>query len=117
VAYGGPATFLPSAIATIPGSSRVLGPVTFNGGLEVITTPEFTGIGMSVATVPDGVSVGFAGDYAMPDAPNRGRVFVFGDEWIEFDSEWSTMPDIEQLWFNSINWVNPTVIGTPDGCE
>jgi len=36
-----------------------------------------------------------------------GHAFVWGDEWIEFDSEWSTMPQIEQLWVQVFGWVSP----------
>jgi hypothetical protein len=99
-AYNGPATFVSSPVSTIPGSSRVLGPVTFNGGMQVVTTSAFTGTSMAVATVPGGTVVGMTGNLG------HGNLFVFGDEWIEFDSEWATMPDIQQLWFNTVNWVN-----------
>ncbi|HSQ67917.1 MAG TPA: hypothetical protein VLM85_32125, partial [Polyangiaceae bacterium] len=35
------------------------------------------------------------------------RDFVWGDEWIEFDSQWSTLPEIKQLWVNVFAWVAP----------
>jgi hypothetical protein len=35
------------------------------------------------------------------------RAFVFGDEWIEFDSEWTTQPQIKQFWVNVFAWVAP----------
>lgn len=116
-AYEGPATFAASPVSAVPGSSRALGPVTFHGGLAVYAGPSFPGAAREVATVPGGVVVGITGDYATPDEPFRGRVFVFGDEWVEFDSEWSAMPDVQQLWFNAITWVNPAVITPPEGCE
>ena len=36
-----------------------------------------------------------------------GRAFVWGDEWIEFDSEWSTLPEIKQLWVQVFAWISP----------
>jgi hypothetical protein len=36
-----------------------------------------------------------------------GRAFIWGDEWIEYDSEWTTMPMIAQLWANMFAWVGP----------
>jgi hypothetical protein len=36
-----------------------------------------------------------------------GRAFVWGDEWIEFDSEWSTLPEIERLWVQVFTWIAP----------
>ena len=33
--------------------------------------------------------------------------FVWGDEWIEYDSEWSTMPRIPQLWLQVFTWIAP----------
>jgi hypothetical protein len=37
-----------------------------------------------------------------------GHAFVWGDEWIEFDSEWSTLPQIKQLWVQVFAWIAPT---------
>jgi len=36
-----------------------------------------------------------------------GRGFVWGDEWIEFDSEWSALPEIAQLWVQVFAWISP----------
>ncbi|MEX1363306.1 MAG: hypothetical protein AB1Z98_09285 [Nannocystaceae bacterium] len=45
-----------------------------------------------------------------------GKVFVWGDEWIQFDSEWSTMPEIEMFWANTLTWLSPpSVCPTPEG--
>jgi hypothetical protein len=46
-----------------------------------------------------GTKIGFA----MQSAAGRG--FVWGEEWIEFDSEWSTRPDIKALWVNVFKWL------------
>jgi hypothetical protein len=53
-----------------------------------------------MATIGDEV-VGVAGPL------EAGSVLLFGDEWIEFDSEWSTMPPIVQLWLNTVTWLSP----------
>ena len=36
-----------------------------------------------------------------------GRAFVWGDEWIEYDSEWSSMPRIPELWLQVFAWIAP----------
>lgn len=40
-----------------------------------------------------------------------GRVFVWGDEWITYDSEWSAHTDyqVERYWLNSLKWL--TAVG------
>ncbi len=75
-------------------------------------------------------SVTFAGGYAVTDLGGNGstrtavafisstpvayaiqlgagRAFVWGDEWIEFDSQWTTLPQIKQFWVNIFGWVAP----------
>lgn len=43
-----------------------------------------------------------------------GRVIVFGDEWITYDSEWEDTEDqqVELLWLNMIKWMSP-----PERCQ
>ena len=36
-----------------------------------------------------------------------GRVFVWGDEWIEYDTEWASMPTVARLWANLFGWLVP----------
>jgi hypothetical protein len=55
---------------------------------------------MTVARLPDGAA-GVAVELG------EGRAFIWGDEWIQFDSEWSTMPEITQLWVNALGWLGP----------
>ncbi len=50
----------------------------------------------------DGVILAIAREYG------DGRAFVYGDEWITFDSEWQTIPGVTTLWQNAIRWVGPT---------
>lgn len=88
-----PTTRTADGLGTLP-------PVTFNGGLRTIVPPA-----LSADIVPMAVigadTVGVAGPLG------RGQVLLFGDEWIEFDSEWSTMPPIIQLWLNTVTWLSP----------
>jgi hypothetical protein len=43
-----------------------------------------------------------------------GRVAVWGDEWITYDSEWQNIADqqVEQLWLNMLKWLSP-----PNKCQ
>jgi hypothetical protein len=34
-----------------------------------------------------------------------GKVFLFGDEWVTYDSEWSAQPEIEEFWVNVFAWL------------
>jgi hypothetical protein len=74
------------AIADLGGSASTRTPIAF--------LPDPSGTG----TLP----VGFAVQMS------KGRAFVWGDEWISFDSEWSTIPQIKQLWVQVFAWVSPT---------
>jgi hypothetical protein len=78
----------------------VLPPVTFAGGRAVIVPTELATDLVPVAMLGADV-VGVAGPMG------EGRVFIFGDEWIEFDSEWRTMPAIPRLWQNTVQWGAP----------
>ncbi len=37
----------------------------------------------------------------------EGAAIVFSDEWISFDSEWQSIPEVETFWSNMISWVGP----------
>lgn len=79
--------------------------VTFLGGFEVVgTNPGESDV---VATLPAGVPA------AMAQERGDGKLFVWGDEWIEYDSEWSSMPEITQLWVNIFEWITPVSICAP----
>jgi hypothetical protein len=77
-----------------------LPPVTFNGGLPVTVPASMASTFVPMAMIGTHV-VGAAGPIGM------GRALLFGDEWIEFDSEWSTMPPIPRFWQNSVEWTAP----------
>ncbi len=75
--------------------------MTFNGGSEVQDAP---GAGAGTHTTfakSGGLPVGVAHETA------TSRGVIWGDEWIEFDSEWSTMPDINRFWSNIVSYLTP----------
>ncbi|HSC87226.1 MAG TPA: hypothetical protein VLC09_08155 [Polyangiaceae bacterium] len=47
------------------------------------------------------------------DTPDDGRVIVWGDEWITYNSEWTDEnQQVERLWLNMIKWMSP-----PQRCQ
>jgi hypothetical protein len=79
--------------------------VTFAGGYLV----KDLGLNGGTSTVIGSIS---AGPVAFAHERGKGRAVVWGDEWIEFDSEWKSLPEIEQLWVNIIAWIGPQ-----DSCQ
>jgi hypothetical protein len=77
-----------------------LPPVTFAGGRPVLVPPALMADVVPIATIGTNV-VGVAGPLG------EGHVLIFGDEWIEFDSEWASMPPIPRFWENSVRWLAP----------
>jgi hypothetical protein len=78
--------------------------VTFTGGYGI----SDLGTGGSTRTPiaflsgnPAAVAVSYAVQMG------QGRAFAWGDEWIEFDSEWSSMPQIPRLWLQVFSWISP----------
>ncbi len=70
--------------------------LTFVGGREVSHDPlDEVIMTVSDAAVPVGVVA----------TRGAGRLFLFGDEWVTFDSEWVAMPEIEQFWVNVFDWL------------
>lgn len=88
-----PTTLDTDGVSTLP-------PVTFNGGLRVTVPSELASDIVTMAVIGDQV-VGAAGPLG------EGFVLLFGDEWIEFDSEWASMPPIPRFWENSVRWLAP----------
>jgi hypothetical protein len=99
----GPVTdFLPHPI------TMGLTSVTFLGGFEVAAT--IPGQSEVVARLPGMIPA------AQAQERGAGKVFVWGDEWIEYDSEWSALPEITVLWTNIFEWLTPaTVCSLPEG--
>jgi len=79
--------------------------VTFAGGYLVKDSGSTGG----TSTVIGSLS---AGPVAFAHERGKGRGVVWGDEWIEFDSEWQTLPEIQQLWVNIFSWIGPQ-----DSCQ
>ena len=78
--------------------------VTFSGGYGIADLGGGQSTRTPVAFVPNdnaNVPVGYAVQMG------TGHAFVWGDEWIEFDSEWSTLPEIKQMWVQIFGWVSP----------
>ncbi len=88
-----------TSFATHP-VTKGLTSVTFLGGY-MVGDPGAAGVTSTViASLPAG-PVGYAVE------SGNGRGVVWGDEWIEFDSEWKTIPEIQQLWVNVLAWIGP----------
>jgi hypothetical protein len=79
--------------------------VTFAGGYLV----QDLGPNGGKSTVIGSIS---AGPVAFTHERGKGRAVVWGDEWIEFDSEWKSLPEIEKFWVNMIAWIGPQ-----DSCQ
>jgi hypothetical protein len=80
-------------------------------------------------TVTDGISNIFTANGAQPEGsagtslawdtgnrvalqvgtPSEGRVVVWGDEWITYDSQWAdvTNQQVERYWLNILKWLSP----------
>ena len=78
--------------------------ITFTGGYAVSDLGGSSSTRTPIAFVPNN-----AGNIPVAYAVqmDAGRAFVWGDEWIEFDSEWSAMPQIPQLWLQVFTWIAP----------
>ena len=63
---------------------------------------EVLGDGTIVAT-----EAGFV--VAQATTHGEGNIFVWGDEWITYDSEWVDRTDyqVELFWINIIKWLTP----------
>lgn len=50
-----------------------------------------------------------AHDLARAAQAGAGHVFVWGDEWITYDSEWNDRPEyqVELFWVNILKWLSP----------
>lgn len=105
VAYGGPLRSGPVTDFVSHPITAGLTSVTFSGGYAVNDLGGAASTRAPIAFLPDGsggkVNAGIAVQRG------AGRAFVWGDEWIEFDSEWSTLPAIKQLWVQVFRWVSP----------
>lgn len=74
--------------------------VTFLGGYLVADAGGAGGSSVVIGSIS-------AGPVAYAHERGKGRAVVWGDEWIEYDSEWQTLPEIENLWVNLMSWLGP----------
>jgi hypothetical protein len=77
--------------------------VTFTGGYVISDLGGDTSTRTPIAFLA-GTPANVVGSAVQMGA---GHGFVWGDEWIEFDSEWSAMPQIPQLWLQVFTWISP----------
>jgi len=111
VAYSGDRIWGPVTMFAVHPITTGLTSVTFTGGYPVADLGG-AGTRTPIAFIPSNgnqVTVAYAVQMG------AGRAFVWGDEWIEFDSEWSSQPQIPQLWLQVFSWIAPanrcTLIG------
>ena len=74
--------------------------VSFYGGLFIDIVEDGVGDNEVIGTLPPG-------PVAVAQVRKNGKLYIFGDEWIEFDSEWQNIPEIKQLWVNILAWLSP----------
>jgi hypothetical protein len=107
VAYSGPLLNGPvTTFATHP-ITMGLTSVTFDGGYQISDLGGGASTRTPIAFLPDPEDAGNV-PVAYAVQMGNGRAFVWGDEWISFDSEWSTLPEIKQLWVQVFAWIAPT---------
>ncbi len=104
VAYSGPLLNGPVTMFATHPITAGLTSVTFNGGYAISDLGGKASTRTPIAFLSEGgnnVTVGYAIQMG------KGHAFVWGDEWIEFDSQWSTIPQIKQLWVQIFQWISP----------
>lgn len=74
--------------------------VTFLGGYLVGDSGGSGGTSTAIGSIS-------AGPVAYAHERGKGRAVAWGDEWIEYDSEWQSLPEIEKLWVNLMSWLGP----------
>jgi hypothetical protein len=67
--------------------------------------------GYPVEGTGDVIATGGGFDVAKVQVVGKGHVFMWGDEWVTYNSEWNDHPDyqVQLFWLNSIKWL--TVAG------
>lgn len=102
VAYNGSLSGGPiMSFATHPITTG-LASVTFAGGYAVADLGGTASVRTPIAFLPNGGEPA-----AVAVQMGKGRAVVWGDEWIEFDSEWAVLPQITQLWVQLFAWIAP----------
>jgi hypothetical protein len=103
VAYAGPLISGPVTQFAPHPITAGLTSVTFSGGYAVSDLGGTASTRTPIAFLPSSDGSGTVPvSYAVQ--MGAGRAFVWGDEWIEFDSDWLTN---QQLWVQVIAWIGP----------
>jgi len=77
-------------------------------------TASVKSVGVDNGYEPQGAGTVYAkgGGYqvGLAQTVDKGRVDLWGDEWITYNSEWTQHPDyqVELFWVNTIKWLTPT---------
>jgi hypothetical protein len=79
--------------------------VNYAGGMEMIDTGAL-GTSAVFATVTTSGGT-FDGGMAHQTPDDGGRIIVWGDEWITFDTDWAGFADVESFWAHMLTWVSP----------
>ncbi|MCB9703574.1 MAG: hypothetical protein H6711_16895 [Myxococcales bacterium] len=74
--------------------------IPFYGGLYINIMNDGIGVNQTIMTLPQG-------PVGVVQERKAGRAFVFGDEWVEFDSQWQNIPQIKQFWVQTLKWIGP----------
>jgi len=91
------------------GSSSSTVPIT-------MWTPHPIDVGVTMVGVDNGypvqgmgttIATGGGFDVGKVQDVEQGHVFLWGDEWITYNSEWQNHPDyqVQSLWLNAIKWL------------
>lgn len=89
----------PVTMFTPHATTSSLTSITFAGGYRVGETPAArTSTTTIIASLSDGPA-------AIVADRGRGRVYVWGDEWVTFDSEWRNLPEVRIFWINALAWL------------
>jgi hypothetical protein len=103
VAFGGDRVWGPANSFAMHPITQGLTSVTFTGGYAVTDLGGSSSVRTAIAFLPG--TPPKAASFAVQ--MGSGRAFLWGDEWIEFDSEWAALPEIPQLWVQAFAWIAP----------
>lgn len=103
VAFSGDRVWGPATSFAMHPITQGLSSVTFTGGYPVADLGGSASTREPIAFITHTPPVPVAFAVQM----GSGRAFLWGDEWIEFDSEWATIPQIPQLWVQIFSWLAP----------
>jgi hypothetical protein len=85
-------TFAPSAV------TAGLSAVPFWGGHAVVAQSACEGSMQDVASL-EGTTVGAI------CVQGAGRIYLWGDEWVEYSSQWTASTDTQAFWQDAIDWL------------